>query len=264
MWLLFRDDGWLPVELELDGKRCLITGASKGCGHGSAVALAREGCELALVARRLGPLDEVAGEIVGMGLARPSVIQADVTAPGAASMIREAAVSAMGGVDVLVNAAGGSRPAAWDVPAAEWEEGMQVNFDAVRDISTALVPQMRERGWGRIINITGSNEPPSLNIACVAKAAVHSWSKGLSNALGLDGITVNCVQPGVIRSEQIEMRLFPNSQALDQFIEEWVPLGYIGEPEDIASLITFLASPKARYITGAVIPVDGGKRNYPF
>jgi 3-oxoacyl-[acyl-carrier protein] reductase len=141
-------------------------------------------------------------------------------------------------------------------------EAIELNFTRYRQVTHALFPGMIKRGWGRIINITGKSEPEGLNAAFAAKAAVHAWAKGLSRELGKHGITVNCIPPGRIMSEQTR-RHYPEDYR-KQFAEEEIPVGYWGEPEDLAALAVFLASPVARYITGAVIPVDGGLRRYQF
>jgi 3-oxoacyl-[acyl-carrier protein] reductase len=132
----------------------------------------------------------------------------------------------------------------------------------VRRLTNQFIPTMRGQRWGRIINITGANEPPGINIASVAKAALHNWAKGLSRELAADGITVNCLPPGRINSEQILERLHPTEENRQAFIAANIPIGFFGEPEDMAHLIAFLASPLARYITGEVIHVDGGMHRF--
>jgi 3-oxoacyl-[acyl-carrier protein] reductase len=139
---------------------------------------------------------------------------------------------------------------------------MTLNFTRVRQITHALLPTMIELGWGRIINITGKSEPEGLNAAFAAKAAVHAWAKGLSREIGQYGITINCIPPGRIMSEQIERNYPPEYRAVHAAQE--IPVGRYGEPEELACLAVFLASPLARYITGAVFPVDGGLRRYSF
>jgi len=157
-----------------------------------------------------------------------------------------------------VNSAGGSRPLSVGDNNAVWEEAFALNFTAARRLSEAMLPAMRARRWGRIINISGSMEPRSLNAASAAKAALHLWAKGLSCDVAADGITINCIPPGRINSEQTLNKLHPTEEARRTFIERNIPAGYFGDPEDIGYLVAFLASPLARYITGAVMPVDGG------
>ena len=123
---------------------------------------------------------------------------------------------------------------------------------------------MSERRWGRIINITGTTEPRGLNAAYSAKAATHAWAKGLSREIGKFGITINSLAPGRIMSEQIQNRINPGDENREQFARDFIPLGYFGEPRDMAYIVTFLASPKARYITGELLSIDGGMRRFAF
>jgi 3-oxoacyl-[acyl-carrier protein] reductase len=250
------------MDLQLMGKTALVTGASIGIGRAIAKGLAAEGVRVAAVARRGHLLDQLAGEIAqGQGPAPVLVIQ-DIMAEDAALRLREAALAGLGRVDILVNCAGGSRPLPIEAPDEKWHEAMTLNFTRQRQITHALIPQMIERRWGRIINITGKSEPEGLNAAFSAKAAMHAWAKGLSRELGRFGITVNSIPPGRIMSEQIR-RNYPPAYRESHAAAE-IPAGAYGEPEDLAVLAVFLASPLARYITGAVIPVDGGLRRYAF
>lgn len=250
------------MDLRLDQRTCLVTGASRGIGRGTAKVMAAEGCRLAIVARRKSLLEELADEIAGSAGARPLVIEADLTHDGGPELVRDQVQDTFGSLDILINNAGSSRPVPWDAPEDVWQEGMALNFGAVRRMTNLFVPGMRERQWGRIINITGANEPPAVNVASAAKAAVHNWAKGLSRVLAPDGITVNCLPPGRINSEQILERLHPTEANREAYIKANIPMGYFGEPEDMANLIAFLASPLARYITGEVIHVDGGSHRF--
>ena len=116
----------------------------------------------------------------------------------------------------------------------------------------------------RIINITGTSEPRGLNAAYSAKAAVYAWAKGLSREIGQHGITINSLAPGRIISEQIVNRINPGDANRDQFARDNIPLGYFGEPQDMANAVAFLASSKARYITGEILHIDGGMRRFAF
>ncbi|MEE9195528.1 MAG: SDR family oxidoreductase [Alphaproteobacteria bacterium] len=252
------------MDLQLNDRTCLVTGASQGIGKGTARVMAAEGCRVAILARRKGLLEELADEIAATGATRPQVIDEDVIQEGAPERIRDRVYDALGGLDVIVNCAGGSRPIPWDAPDEAWHEGMTLNFEMLRRLTQQFIPKMREQQWGRIINITGTSEPGAVNIASSAKAAVHAWAKGLSRVLAADGITVNCLPPGRIISEQILTKIHPDPIERQAFVEANIPVGYLGEPEDLAYLIAFLASPLARYITGEVIHVDGGMRRFAF
>jgi 3-oxoacyl-[acyl-carrier protein] reductase len=246
------------MDLGLSGRTALVTGASAGIGRGIAEALAAEGVRLAVTARRRDRLEALARE-TGAKLA---IIEEDFMREGAPQRIADAALEALGGVDILINNAGGSRPFKLDSSEQQWEEAMTLNFTRQRQLGHALLDQMIARKWGRIVNITGKSEPEGINGAFAAKAAMHAWAKGLSREVGKHGITVNCIPPGRIHSEQILRNYTPEFRQWQA--EHEIPMGRYGEPEDIANLVCFLCSPLASYITGAVIPVDGGLRRYQF
>ena len=249
------------MDLDLKSRTAVVTGASIGIGRAIAKGLAREGVRVVAVARRNDLLEKLVQEVKADGGTIIPISQ-DLVQEDAAKKLAAAASAELGHVDILVNNAGGSRPLPVDAPDSAWDESIALNFTSYRKIAHALLPQMIERGWGRIINITGKSEPEGLNAAFAAKAAVHAWAKGLSREIGKHGITVNCIPPGRIMSEQIR-RNYPEDYR-KHFAEEEIPVGYWGEPEDLAALAVFLASPMARYITGTVIPVDGGLRRYQF
>ena len=249
------------MDLELKSKTAIVSGASTGIGRAIARALALEGVRVVALARRKDLLEQLAQEVHAAGGAVIPVAQ-DIMKEDAAKKLATTALAELGHVDILVNNAGGSRPLPVDAPDSDWDEALALNFTRYRQVTHALLPQMIGRGWGRIINITGKSEPEGLNAAFAAKAAVHAWAKGLSREIGRHGITVNCIPPGRIMSEQIR-RNYPEDYR-KHFAEEEIPVGYWGEPEDLAAMAVFLASPVARYITGTVIPVDGGLRRYQF
>jgi 3-oxoacyl-[acyl-carrier protein] reductase len=232
------------MDYELKGRTCLVTGASSGIGAGIVRLFSAQGAKVAAVARRVEKIERLPGV---------TAVAADVTR--AADLDR---VAALGPVEVLVNCAGGSRPTTPDSGEDVWDEAFALNFTAMRRLTTALLPAMRQRRWGRIVSISGSMEPRGLNAAIAAKGALHLWAKGLSCDVAKDGVTLNTIQPGRIDSEQIRERLHPTEESRRTFIERNIPIGYFGDPADVAHLVAFLASRSARYITGAVIPVDGG------
>jgi 3-oxoacyl-[acyl-carrier protein] reductase len=250
------------LDLGIAGRTGLVTGASAGIGRAIARALGAEGVRLAVTARRRERLEELAGEIERAGGPRPAIVECDFMREDAPQRIADAALAALGSVEILVNNAGGSRAFKLDVSDEQWNEALTLNFTRQRQLTHRLLAQMMARKWGRIVNITGKSEPEGINGAFAAKAAMHAWAKGLSREVGKHGITVNSIPPGRILSEQILRNYTPDYRAWQS--EHEIPVGEYGKPEDIAHLVCFLASPLARYITGAVIPVDGGLRKYQF
>jgi 3-oxoacyl-[acyl-carrier protein] reductase len=246
------------MDLQISGKAALVTGASAGIGRAIAQALAAEGVRLAVTARRRELLEALERQIG----AKLVIIECDFMREDAPKAIADAALAGLGAVDILVNNAGGSRAFKLDTGDAQWNEAMTLNFTRQRQLTHLLLEQMMARNWGRIVSITGKSEPDGINGAFCAKAAMHSWSKGLSREVGRHGITVNCIPPGRIISEQILRNYTPEYRKWQS--EHEIPVGEYGQPEDLANLVCFLASPRARYITGAVIPVDGGLRRYQF
>ncbi len=246
------------MDLQISGKTALVTGASTGIGRAIAKSLAAEGVRLAVVARRRELLESLQAELG----AKLVIIECDFMRDDAPGTIADAALAGLGAVEILINNAGGSRKFTLDTGEEQWNEAMTLNFTRQRQLTHKLLAQMMARKWGRIVSITGKSEPEGINGAFCAKAAMHSWSKGLSREVGKHGITVNCVPPGRIISEQILRNYTPEYRQWQS--EHEIPVGEYGQPEDLANLVVFLASPRARYITGAVIPVDGGLRRYQF
>jgi len=247
------------MDLELGGRVAVVTGGSAGIGREIVRVLAGEGVETVVIARRAHLLTTLQDEVETSCGRRPHAIPRDLADRTAPAAIKEEVLGRFGHIDILVNNAGGSRPMPVDAPDEPWDESFAINFTAVRKLTQALLPVMQSRRWGRIINITGTSEPDGVNAAAAAKAGVHAWAKGLSRATGRVGITVNCVAPGRIHSEQIDTRLHPTPASQEEFSRN-IPLGYFGDPCDVAYMVAFLCSPKARYITGERIHVDGGLR----
>lgn len=251
------------MDLRLTGQVAVVTGASAGIGAAVARALASEGARLVLVARREERLRRLGDELSSAG-EPPLVVAVDLGAADAADRVRDAVLAEHDQTHVLVNAAGGSRFLPVDASEEDWREAFAVNFDGLRRLTHAFLHVMRRQREGRIINVTGSLEPKGLNAANAAKAAVHAWAKGLSRDVGAHGITINSVSPGRIMTEQIVERVHPSEEDRRAFAAAHIPLGRFGEPHEIADLIAFLASPRACYITGEIIHVDGGLRRFAF
>ena len=250
------------MDLQLAGKTALVTGASAGIGRAIAKGLAVEGVKLCIAARRGELLQELATEIVAGGGLRPQIVTVDMLAEDAARRLTQEALNGLGQIDILANCAGGSDAMALDAPDEKWAAVLDLNFVRVRQLTLAVLPGMIEHHWGRIINITGKSEPTRLAGATSAKAALHAFSKGLSREVGKHGITINCIPPGRIMSEQIRRKYSEETRAA-QSVKD-IPVGRYGEAEELANLAVFLASPVAGYITGTVMPVDGGLRRYAF
>ncbi len=247
------------MDLKLAGRTALVTGASAGIGIGIATCLAREGVRLALAGRNQGALQAVAANAKAQGAASVSVVIGDVATEAGCQAVVTGAIAALGGrVDILVNNAGGSRPLGQaEETEVFWEEAHALNFASARRITKPLVAPMQAAGFGRIINVTGALYGKAVNGAGPSKAALVAWSRAKSFELAPHGITVNCVAPGRINSVQILERLHPTEASRAAYIQDNIPAGRFGEPEEFGALVAFLSSPLAGYISGAHIPVDG-------
>ena len=243
----------------LDGKVALVTGSSRGLGQGAAVALAEAGADIALLDR--GDASETAERIRALGR-RVHPMRCDfvsATAGELASAVTEA-IDELGGIDILVNNAGTIRRApATEYAATDWDEVLTVNLDAVFHLSQAAGRHMIGQGSGRIINVASmlSFQGGILVPAYTAsKHAVAGLTKALANEWASAGVTVNAIAPGYIATD--------NTAALradverERSITARIPAGRWGEPADLQGTFVFLASEAASYVTGAVIPVDGG------
>lgn len=248
------------MDLQLSGKRALVTGASAGIGVGIVRCLAREGVRLVLAGRNTTSLEAVAAEARSLGATATSIVVGDVARrEGAAQVVAGAIAAFDGGPDIVINNAGGSRPlGSGEETDAYWEEAYALNFEAARRITTPLLRGMKARQFGRVVNITGALYGKAINAAGPSKAALLAWSRALAFEHARDGITVNCVAPGRINSVQILEKLHPTEASREAYIRDNIPAGRFGEPEELGVLVAFLASPVAGYINGAHIPVDGG------
>jgi 3-oxoacyl-[acyl-carrier protein] reductase len=264
------------MELGLGGRACVITGASSGIGRATARMLCAEGANVLLVARSEDRLVEAADECAAAGEStggRAESLVADVADPEAAELIVREADSRLGQVDVLVNNAG---TAQWrdldDVPDDDWYLAWELNVMAPMRLMRAAARGMRERGWGRIVNVSSSaGKRPSASMPeySVAKAAELSLSRLFADRFAPHGVLVNAICPGPVKSElwMDEGGLLDQSQELGghDTREEALdvagskrPIGRLAEPEEIAGAIVFLCSEQASYTTGVAWSVDGG------
>ena len=251
------------MDFGLKGKTALVTGASQGIGRTTARLLAMEGVTVVGVARRSSLVEELSKEVSGPHVGEIIPIEADFSIDGEPERVAKEAEKLLGHIDILINAAGGSRPVQFDATKDQWQEGMMLNFFRIRELTHAIVPGMQQSNWGRIVTFTGTSEPRMLNAAFTAKAAVHVWAKALSREVAANGITVNCLQPGRIRTEQIQKR-YPTLESELEYSRLEIPIGRFGTTEEIAAVALFLSSPLASYVTGTVIPVDGGSSRFAF
>jgi 3-oxoacyl-[acyl-carrier protein] reductase len=259
---------------QLTDRVVVVTGASAGIGRATAQILLDEGCQVVAVARRAELLDKLAPREAQGGDLLP--FAADLTDPASIESLKVMCENRFAHIDGLVNCAGGSRTLARDAADHEWMDAFELNFHSPRRLTHALLPQLERSPSGRVVNVTGSQEPGGyplfsgaggtshMNAASAAKSAVHFWSKQLSREVADLGITVNCVSPGTILSEQIR-RIFPDTDSRQTHVREHqIPMGRLGGADEVAHAIAFLVSPASSYITGEVLHVDGGKRRYAY
>jgi len=250
------------MDLNLVGKTAIISGASAGIGRVTSKTLAQEGVQTIVVARRAAQLETLADEIHQEGHPRPFIIVDDLLDDRSFERIVAEVMGEFGGVDIVVNNLGQARPFDLDTGEDEWREAFRLNFDTPRRLTTPFLAGMRERGFGRVLCLTATSEPTHVSGSLTSKAAVLIWAKGLARMVMKDGITVNCVSPGYLLTDQIRNNFIPQfvptAQDQQEWLEKEIPAGRFGDPADAANLLTYLCSPLAGYITGQRIYVDGG------
>jgi 3-oxoacyl-[acyl-carrier protein] reductase len=251
------------MDLKIDQKVAMISGASRGIGKYIARALADEGCRLGICARSTDELEATAEELRETG-ASVLALPLDVAEDGAPERFVEATVERFGTVDILVNNVGGNRRKPFEETTAEdWTELYRLNVFQAFDLSRAVIPLMKEKGEGSIVFISSifgrEGGGPGLSIYNTTKSSLISAAKIMAMELASHGVRVNSVAPGSIRHPggSWDRRVQEQPEKMKAFVEENLPLGRFGQAEEVADVVAFLSSPRASLITGACVPVDG-------
>jgi NAD(P)-dependent dehydrogenase (short-subunit alcohol dehydrogenase family) len=257
------------MQLTLNGRTALITGGSKGLGLAIALAYAKAGGHVALVARGAEALEAAKAEIQAAApAARVAAIPADIRTAEGCAAAASAAAAAIGPIDILVNNAGTSQRGPFlDITDALWEDDLNLKLMAAVRLCRAVLPGMRERRWGRIINVLniGAKAPLATSTpTSVSRAAGMALTKAMANEYAPDNVLVNALLVGIIESDQWVRRHAADQRNITW--EEWkeeqgrsVPLGRIGKAEEFAAMALMLASEQGGYVTGTAINVDGGR-----
>jgi 3-oxoacyl-[acyl-carrier protein] reductase len=249
------------VDLGLANRAALVMGASRGIGRGVAAALAREGARVAIASRSAERVESTAAELREETGGELAPFKADTDDLERLAELPGEVAARLGPVEVLVTNTGGPPPGqALDHSVEEWERAYRSLVLAPRVLTEAVLPEMRERGIGRIVNVgsTSTEEViPGLALSNVHRSAAVAYFKTLAREVAADGVTVNTVATGRIATDRL-VELAGSMEAVAERARQEVPAGRLGTPEEYGDLVAFLASDRAGYITGAVIPIDGG------
>lgn len=256
------------MDLGLKGKTALVLGGSKGLGRGVAEALAAEGVAVAMLARGKEALDKAVEEMTARGCRAIGVV-ADLGDWPSVERAANSARDQLGPIDILLNNSGGPPPSRVIGVAPEvWEAQFRAMALAFFRLTDLLLPDMRKRGWGRIINVASESvvQPiPQIAISNTLRGAVVGWAKTLAGEVARDGITVNTMLPGAFETDRVLQIQRASSAQQGLSLEEIsqraarsIPVGRMGKPSEFGAMAAFLASPLAGYITGSMIRLDGG------
>ncbi len=257
------------MDLGIAGRVALVCGSSGGLGRAIGQALAAEGCRVVLNGRNAAQLDRAVEQLQRDTSAEVAGFTADVGVPADATDLVNRVHHEFGAVDILVANAGGPAATTFrDASSEQWQAALDLNLLSTIHLCRAAIPHMRRSSWGRILCLTSiaAKQPLSgLILSSTARAAVLGFAKSLADEVAPDGVTVNVVCPGYMRTERVSDLVAERATIEDRdeaaIVKEMVgdiPMGRMGEPDELAAAFAFLASESARYITGAVLQVDGG------
>jgi 3-oxoacyl-[acyl-carrier protein] reductase len=257
------------VDLGIRGRVALVAASSRGLGRAVAEELAAEGADLVLCARGEAALRETAESIRRASGVRVVAVAADLADPAGVARVVEAGVAELGRIDILITNSGGPPAGPFESHGPEaWQAAVRGNLDSVINLTRLVLPGMKARRWGRIVNVTSiavKQPVDGLILSNSVRAAVTGFARTLANEVAPFGVTVNNVMPGYTRTQRVEELAAKNAtlrgttpDAERLAWESQIPMGRLGDPREFAAAVAFLASDRASYTTGASVPVDGG------
>jgi 3-oxoacyl-[acyl-carrier protein] reductase len=258
------------LDLGLKGKAAIVGGSSQGLGRAIAEELAAEGADVVICSRDSANLEQALDKIEEATDARIVAVPADLSEPGDVEKVVDVGLATLGKIDILVTNTGGPPTGRFeDLTPADWDQAVRQLLNSAVNFARSVLPGMKSRGWGRIINVTSVavKQPiDGLLLSNSVRAGLTGFARTLANEVASFGVTVNNVLPGYTRTDRlVELAeqsaaagRVESAKAIFATWEEEIPAGRLGEPEELAALVAFLASERAAYITGASITVDGG------
>lgn len=261
------------MDLGIKGKKALVCAASKGLGRSIAKALAGEGVELFMCAREEGSLNEAAEAIRQIAASPVHSATADLMSAAGRERLIETVRAQMGDPDILIHNIGGPPPSMVEETSIEaWENGFQRLFASVIHLNQAFIPPMKQKRWGRVMTVTSTSiyQPISgLAVSNGLRPGLTAMLKNWADEVAADGVTINCIAPGVIHTDRTEERIQAQLQKQGGTREEYlaqyareIPMKRLGQPDEFGPVVAFLCSRQASYMTGVTVCVDGGKHRF--